>query len=200
MSDPLMLARMRAQRTIPAPGRESELTALRIAVQGAGRRLLDVPEHDGGRRFLLGWPDGIDAPVAASAKEDGIRQASPSVLLVLAACLGCCWPPSADHPYPGVPVPETDVLTALDRFTQGSQTSRSAVGGTRAARARALRLLRASGFLESGGDDGLVRLGPEIATWDAQSVQRLRDRFEDLPAAQDRTAVLDSPSAQDCTS
>ena len=57
-------------------------------------------------------------------------------------------------------------------------------GGTRAARSRALRLLRASGFLEPDGNDGLVRLGPEIAAWGDRDIQRLRDRFEDLPGAQ----------------
>jgi hypothetical protein len=126
MSDPLELARIRAQRTIPSPARETDLTALRIAAHRAGRQLLDVPEHGGGRRFLLGWPDGIDAPAAGSTKEDGVRQVTPSVLLVLAACLGCCWPPGQDRPYPGVPVPEKEVLEALDRFTQGPGTPRPA--------------------------------------------------------------------------
>ena len=184
MSDPLELARIRAQRTIPAPARETDLAALRIAAHRAGRQLLDVPEHGRGRRFLLGWPDGIDVPAAASAREDGVRQVTPSVLLVLAACLGCCWQPGLDRPYPGVAVPETEVLVALDRFTQGPGTLRPVAGGTRAARSRALRLLRASGFLEPAGSDGLVRLGPEIAAWGDRDVQRLRDRFEDFPGVQ----------------
>jgi hypothetical protein len=184
MSDPLELARIRARRTIPAPARETDLTALRIAAHRAGRQLLDVPEHGSGRRFLLGWPDGIDAPAAASAREDGVREVAPSVLLVLAACLGCCWPSGQDRPYPGVSVPETDILRALDRFTQGPGTPRPVAGGTRVARSRALRLLRASGFLESGGSDGLVRLGPEIAAWGDRDIQRLRDRLQDLPGIQ----------------
>jgi hypothetical protein len=184
MSDPLALARIRAQRSIPAPARETDLTALRIAAQRAGRQLLDVPEHGGGRRFLLGWPDDIDAPAATGAREDGARQVTPSVLLVLAACLGCCWPSGQDGPYPGLSVPETEILEALDRFTQGPGTPRPVAGGTRAARSRALRLLRATGFLEPGGDDGRVRLGPEIAAWSDRDIQRLRDRFEDLPGVQ----------------
>ena len=118
------------------------------------------------------------------APEDGVRQVTPSVLLVLAACLGCCWPPGQDRPYPGVPAPETEVLEALDRFTQGPGTARPVAGGTRAARSRALRLLRASGFLEPAGSDGLVRLGPEIAAWGDRDIQRLRDRFEDFPGVQ----------------
>jgi len=184
MNDPLALARIRAKRSIPAPARETDLAALRIAARRAGRQLLDVPGHGGGRRFLLGWPDGIDASAAASVREDGVRQVTPSVLLVLAACLGCCWPSGQDRPYPGLPVPETEILEALDRFTQGPGALRPVAGGTRAARSRALRLLRATGFLEPGGDDGLVRLGPEIAAWGDRDIQRLRDRFEDFPGVQ----------------
>ena len=126
MSDPLALARIRAQRTIPAPARETDLAALRIAAHRAGRQLLDVPEHGRGRRFLLGWPDGIDVPAAASAREDGVRQVTPSVLLVLAACLGCCWPSGPKRRATTAPLSGTRCpRRAAEPTTVLSQPSRS---------------------------------------------------------------------------
>jgi hypothetical protein len=180
VADPLSLARMRARRTMPVPTDESGLTALMAASDAAGRRLLDLQDCGDGRVLMLGWASDVQPASALSVDEENARQAPPSVLLTLAACIGCCWP-SPDQPlFPSHPVPEKQVLEALGRFTRPEFLGLSGNGSLSAWKG-ALRFLRACGLLGPDTDDSLIRLGPEVAAWGDAEIRQLRDRFDDLP-------------------
>lgn len=181
MPDPLTLARMRARRMLPVPASHGELAALATAVNAAARELIDVQEADGGRRLMLGWPTDTDPAAALSVDEELARRAPVSVLLTLAACIGCCWT-SLDEPlYPSVPVPEERVLAALARFTQTHLVSEQSANGRYATWRSAFRQLRAYGVLGPDTGDALIRLGPQLAAWREADMRQLRDRYDDLP-------------------
>jgi hypothetical protein len=181
MPDPLSLARMRACRTMPVPAEGSELAALLAATNVAGRRLIDVQGYGDGRVLMLGWPSDVDPASALSVDEEHVRHAAPSVLLTLAACIGCCWP-SPDEPlFPGNAVPEEQVLGALRRFTRPNRSPDLSRNGRLSAWKGALRFLRACGLLGPDTGDSLIRLGPEVAAWGDAEIRQLMDRYDDLP-------------------
>lgn len=181
MPDPLSLARMRARRTMPMPTDGSGLAALLAATNAAGRRLIDVEGYGDGRVLMLGWPADVDPAGALSVDEENARHAAPSVLLTLASCIGCCWP-SLDEPlFPGIPVPEEQVLEALSRFTRPRRSIGLSGSGSLSAWKGALRFLRACGLLGPDTGDSLIRLGPELAAWGDAEIRQLRDRYDDLP-------------------
>ena len=184
MSDPLALARIRARRLFPRkpPGRPI-LTALQIAAHRAGRQLLDVPEHDGGRGFLLGWPDGIDAPPPpARGRTASARSHRP--------CLWSSPPASAVAGHPDKTARIRGSQPPRRRFSRLLIASPRALEPPARGRGNPRRPIQgiatASGkrLPRGRGSDGLVRLGPEIAAWGDRDIQRLRDRFEDFPGVQ----------------
>jgi hypothetical protein len=183
MPDPLSLARMRVNRTVPVPLDVTALAALRGAADFAGRQVIDLAGHDGIRVLMLGWPDDFDQGGVFGQESWSTRQAPPSVLLTLAACIRCCWPSPEESPYPGEPAPEERIMAALERFTHADRDSGAPGRGARPAWKSALRFLRACGFLAPDEGNSQVRLGPEIAAWSEADIRQLRDRYGDLPGA-----------------
>lgn len=183
MPDPLSLARIRTRRTTPVPPDGSVLSALHAAADVAGRRLVDVQGQGDRRVLMLGWPADVDPASGLSGNEENTRHAPPSVLLTLAACIGCCWPSPEVPLFPGDPVPEERVLAALARFTRADRPSELLGHGSRPAWKRALRFLRACGFLAPENGDSVIQLGPEVAAWGDVEIRQLRDRYGDLPGA-----------------
>jgi hypothetical protein len=183
MTDPLSLARMRVNRTVPMPLDGGTLAGLRAAANSAGRQLVDVQDQDGGRFLMLGWPDDFDQGAVFAQESWTARQAPPGALMVLAGCIRCCWPSPDRSLYPGEPVPEERVMAALERFSRASPSPGTQQQRSRSAWRRALRLLRACGFLALDEGDLQIRLGPEIATWGEADIRYLRDRYDDLPSA-----------------
>jgi len=183
MPDPLSLARMRVNRTAPVPLEVSGLAAMRGAADSAGRRIIDLAGQDGNRVLVLSWPNDFDQGGVFGQESWSARQAPPSVLLTLAACIRCCWPSPEESPYPGVPAPEERIMAALELFTRTGRDSVAPGRGARPAWKSALRLLRACGFLAPDEGSSQVRLGPEIAAWSEADIRQLRDRYGDLPGA-----------------
>jgi hypothetical protein len=179
--DPLALARMRALRLVVVPWAEEELALLQETAAAAGRRLISVAGHHGAHALMLGWPADVDPMAVLGADGEDLPGATPTTCLVLAACIGCCWP-SPDAPLlPGIPVPEKQVLDTLASFTRASSSANESFGTRQTHWKSAIRRLRASGFLvpEEGGS--LIRLGPALAGWGDAEVRHLRDRYADLP-------------------
>jgi hypothetical protein len=181
MTDPMSLARMRVNRKVPVPLDGSVLEGLRVAASSAGRQLVDMQDHDGRRFLMLGWPDDFDQGAVFGQESWTARQASPGSLLVLAACIRCCWPSPDESLYPGEPASEELVMTALERFSRASSSPGTQRRRSRSAWRRALRLLRACGFLAPDEGDFQIRLGPEIAMWCEADIRHLRDRYDDFP-------------------
>jgi hypothetical protein len=183
MPDPLSMARMRVNRTAPVPLDASALSALREAADFGGRRVIDVQLHDGTRVLMLGWPADCDPAGIFGEEPWSARQATPSVLLTLAASLRCCWRSPDEPVYPGEAVPEEHVLEALEQFTHAGRGPRASGQGARPAWKGALRSLRACGLLAPDEGDHKIRLGPEIAKWGDAEIRQIRDRYDDLPGA-----------------
>src|ERR1700722_18108412 len=185
--DPLSLARMRVNRTVPVPLEVGALAGLRAAAAFAGRQLIDVQDHEGSRFLMLGWPDDFDQGAIFGQESWTARQVPPGAQLFLAACIRCCWPSPDQSLYPGDPAPEERVMAALERFSQASSSTEAQRQGVHSAGKRALRFLRACGFLAPDTGDAQIRLGPEIAAWNEADIRPLRDRFDDLPGAEEAT-------------
>jgi hypothetical protein len=175
--DPLALARLRACRTVSVPLDASALALLEEAAIAAGRCILDVALPDGGRCLMLGWPAEVDPVSALGLAGEETSGPRPTVLLVLAAALGCCWPADGEPLLPGVPATQAEVLAALARFTQ-----KDTIRGSSPSWKRAITFLRDCGFLAADPDPASVRLGTEVIRWDDADVRHLRDRHDDLPA------------------
>ena len=158
--DPLSLARIRANRTVPVPSDGGTLAALRAAAAFAGRQLVDVQDQEGNRVLMLGWPDDFDHGAVLGQESWTARQVPPGAQLFLAACIRCCWRSPDESLYPGDPAPEEHVMAALERFSQASSSTEAPRQGAHSAGKRALRLLRACGFLAPDTGDAQIRLGP----------------------------------------
>ena len=184
MPDPLSLARMRALRLVKIPWDEEELAQLQETAVVAGRRLIDVEGDYGGHALMLGWPVGID-PMAVLGTDgrDGedLPGATPTTCLVLAGCIGCCWPAPETPLLPGITVPESHVLDALASFTRPGRPAGESFRTRQAHWKSAIRRLRACGFLMPGEGGSQIRLGPALAGWVDADVRHLRDRYADLP-------------------
>jgi hypothetical protein len=179
--DPLLLARMRALRLLAVPWTEEQLALLQETAAAAGRRLIDVAGEHGARTLMLGWPADVEPLAVLGSDGEDLPGATPTTCLVLAACIGCCWPDPDAPLLPGIPVPENHVLDALASFTRSGQP----VGGpfwTRQMHWKsAIRRLRACGFLVPEEGESLIQLGPALAGWGDAEVRHLRDRYADLP-------------------
>ena len=181
MPDPLSLARMRALRLVAVPWAEAELALLQEAAEAAGRRLINVTGEHGARALMLGWPADIDPVAVLGAGGEDLPGATPTTCLVLAACIGCCWPGPDAPLLPGIPVPENHVLDALASFTRPGRPAGESLRTRQTHWKSAIRRLRACGFLVPGDDEALIRLGPALAGWGDAEVRHLRDRYADLP-------------------
>ena len=176
--DPLSLARMRALRLVTVPWAEQELTRLQEAAVVAGRRLIDVEGSLDAHALMLGWPVDVDPMAVLGSDSEDLPGVTPMICLVLAACVGCCWPNPETPLLPGISVPEDQILDALVRFTRSSNKSLR----TRQAHWKsAIRRLRACGFLTADDGGSLIRLGPALAGWGDADIRHLRDRYTDMP-------------------
>ncbi len=181
MPDPLTLARMRALRLVAVPWAEEELALLQETAAAAGRRLIDVAGDHGARTLMLGWPSDVDPVAVLGADGEDLPGATPTTCLVLAACIGCCWPDPDAPLLPGIPVPENHVLDALASFTRPGRPVGASFRTLQTHWRSAIRRLRAYGFLVPEEGDSLIRLGPALAGWGDAEVRHLRDRYADLP-------------------
>jgi hypothetical protein len=179
--DPLSLARMRALRLVAVPWAEEELALLQETAADAGRRLIDVAGDHGARALMLGWPADVDPMAVLGADGEDLPGATPTTCLVLAACIGCCWPDSDAPLLPGIPVPRIQVLDALTSFARPGRSAGESFETRRTHWKSAIRRLRACGFLVPEEGDSLIRLGPALAAWSDAEVRNLRDRYADLP-------------------
>lgn len=181
MADPMWLARMRALRLVAVPWAAEELALLQETAAAAGRRLIDVAGDHGASSLMLGWPADVDPVAVLGVDGEDLAGATPTVCLVLAACIGCCWPAPGAPLLPGIPVPENQVLDALASFTWPGRHAGESLVPQRAHWKSAIRRLRACGFLVPEEGDSLIRLGPVFAGWGDAEVRHLRDRYTDLP-------------------
>lgn len=137
------------------------------------------------RALTLSWPDELD-PAADVSIQRFFRVASPTVLLVLAACIGWCWPDPQEPLYPGVPIVEAELLDSIQDLSPASFAatvhSLQVIRGNHQA---ALRLLCACGFIERSTAEGLVALGPALACWSEADVAVLRAEHHRLPGPHD---------------
>lgn len=181
MPDPLLLARMRALRLVAVPWAGEALALLQETAAAAGRRLIDVAGDDGARTLMLGWPSDVDPVAVLCADGEDLPGATPATCLVLAACIGCCWPDPDAPLLPGIPVPENQVLDALASFTRPGRPLGESLRTRQVHWKSAIRRLRACGFLVPEDGKSLIRLGPALAGWGDAEVRHLRDRYSDLP-------------------
>ncbi len=181
MPDPLSLARMRALRLICVPWAAEELALLQETAEVAGRRLIDVAGDHGANALMLGWPTDVNPMVVLGADGEDLPGATPTTCLVLAACIGCCWPDPEAPLLPGIPAPESQVLDALARFTRPGRPVGESLQVRQTHWKPAIRRLRACGYLISGEGESPIRLGPALAGWGDAEVRCLRDRYADLP-------------------
>lgn len=181
MPDPLSLARLRALRLVAVPWAEEELALLQDAAAVAGRRLIGVAGDHGARALMLGWPADVDPITVLGADGEDLASATPTTCLVLAACIGCCWPNPEAPLLPGIPVPDNQVLDALASFTRPGRPAGESLLPQKTHWKSAIRRLRACGFLVPEEGDSLIRLGPALAEWGDAEVRHLRDRYADLP-------------------
>lgn len=181
MPDPLTLARMRALRLIPMPWDAGELALIQESAATAGRRLLEVAVDSGARALMLGWPADTDPLAVLGTSGADQPGATPTTCLVLAACIGSCWPGPDEPLLPGIPVPEDQVLDALAAFTRPGRSVAESYRTRQTHWKPAIKRLRACGILASEERNRLIRLGPALAGWGDAEVRHLRDRYDDLP-------------------
>ncbi|MFF2023472.1 hypothetical protein ACFVW2_16970 [Streptomyces sp. NPDC058171] len=184
MSDPYLLARARALRTVAVPADRTELTRLRRAVDDVERRLVDiVAAPDGIQELMVGWAADVEPASGALGDSDVHRTASAVRLVTLACCIRHCWPDPSQPLYPGQPAPQEDVIAALTPLqdTLAPRDSAALLGQT-GHFLTALRFLRACGHLAADVGDGMIRLGPMVALWSERDVAELRSGYNVLPA------------------
>ncbi|MFJ9089770.1 hypothetical protein ACIRL3_45875 [Streptomyces sp. NPDC102384] len=176
-----LLARARALRVVPVPDGADVLRRLGRAAEAVERRLVAVAAGDGAAGLLVAW--GHDVEPAGAGQEWGgtHREASPSVLLMLGACLRACWTDVDQAPFPGEAAAEEDVLAAV--VPPDAVTVREGIAqyAPTAPYRKALRVLRACGYLAADAGDGMVRLGPVVAAWPERDVDELRRGYPLLP-------------------
>ena len=167
MDDRVMLAALRAARTLPADGVNG--AALEVAARAAGRVVARYVQPDGVESVVLGYaqpsPLGPEAP-------SGPQGATPVPLLVLAACLRLCWSEPDDPFLPGKEVTLDEVKYALASLEVMHVD-------------QAVNRLRATGHLVDGAEPGTIRLGPELALWTDTDIDALRRDHHRLPGEQE---------------
>lgn len=183
MSDPYLLARARALRTVAVPAERAELTGLRRAVDDVERRLVDVAAPDGIQELMTGWSADVE-PASGALGDTGVHRTASAVRLVtLACCIRHCWPDPSQPLYPGQPAVQEDVIASLAplKDSLAPRGGAAALGQTGHFLA-ALRFLRACGHLAADMGDGMIRLGPMVALWFERDVAELRSGYDVLPA------------------
>lgn len=183
MSDPYLLARARALRTVPVPADRAELNRLRRAVDDVERRLVEAVTPDDIQELMAGWAPDVEPASGALGDSDAHRTASAVRLVTLACCIRHCWPDPSQPLYPGQPAAQEDVIASLAPL-QDALTPREGVAalGQSAHFLTALRFLRACGHLSADVGDGMIRLGPMVALWSERDVAELRSGYDVLPA------------------
>ncbi|WP_226962317.1 hypothetical protein [Streptomyces sp. C8S0] len=183
MSDPYLLARARALRTVAVPADRTELTRLRRAVDDVERRLVDiVAAPDGIQELMVGWAADVEPASGAWATATSTAPPRPSAWSPWPAasatagptpasrCTGTARPAGGRHrrpdSSPGHPRPRDS----------------AAVLGQTGHFLTALRFLRACGHLAADVSDGMIRLGPKVALWSERDVAELRSGYNVLPA------------------
>ncbi|MFB6931296.1 hypothetical protein [Streptomyces chartreusis] len=182
MSDPYLLARARALRTVPVPADRAELTRLRRAVDDVERRLVDVVTPHGAQELMTGWAADVEPASGALGDSEAHRTASAVRLVTLACTIRYCWPDPSQPLYPGQPAAQDDVITSLTPL-QDTLVPREgmAVLGQTGHFLKALRFLRACGYIAADTGDGMIRLGPMVALWSERDVAELRSGYDVMP-------------------
>ncbi|MGW0853699.1 hypothetical protein [Streptomyces sp. NPDC002690] len=179
--DAYLLARARALRVVPVPDEADVLQRLGRAAEAVERRLVALAAGDGAEGFLVVWGQDVELAGAGQERSGTHREASPSVLLMLGACLRACWTDVEQAPYPGTAAAEEDVIAAV--VPPDAVTVRAGIAhyAPTAPYRKALRMLRACGYLAADAGDGMVRLGPVVAAWPERDVDELRRGYPVLP-------------------
>ncbi|MFD8534372.1 hypothetical protein ACFV0L_43880 [Streptosporangium canum] len=144
------------------------------AGEPAPRGMVRLAHGDGTGLALPVWPDGATPSLLEEYQVAPVNvERSGETRRVLAAALKCCWSDLGADPWPGVPAPVEDVLSAYRALIgRGDDLMRNwAVG--------ALRRLHDSAWLTV--EDGVVRLGPRCACWPPESHAQLRELMRRLP-------------------
>ncbi|WP_326731897.1 hypothetical protein [Streptomyces phaeochromogenes] len=177
------LARARALRVVPVPTAEEGLSRLQGAVDDVERRLVEVAPVGGPGGLLIAWAHDVDPSGSSTGDGQTHREATPSLLLTLGACLRACWPDPDQPPYPGIAAVEKAVLAALVLPDEGPVRQGIAQHAPFNPFRRALRMLRACAWLEPDLHDGRVRLGPMVAAWTERDIDELRRSYPLLPSS-----------------
>lgn len=159
-------AHARARAAGPLPLAEGEAVP---------RGMIRLTLGDGTGLALPAWPDGATPSLLEEYQVAPVTvERSGETRRVLAAALKCCWTDVTADPWPGVPAPVEEVLSAYRALIgRGDDLMRNwAIG--------ALRRLHDSAWLEV--DAGTVRLGPRCACWPAESHAQLRELMRRLPS------------------
>jgi hypothetical protein len=181
VDDRYLLARLRVGGIARRPHDASELTRIRTAAQQAERVLVEVYGPDEAPAMLLAWPNDDD-PVGQGDHAPFFRTLSPTDLIVLAVCIRWCWPDPQGALYPGVSVPEAEVLDALQDFSPSSHMANvRSLQVIRGQHKASLRRLAACRYLERSGASGLIALGPMLAIWSQEDVSALRAEHHRIP-------------------
>ncbi|MER5324431.1 hypothetical protein [Streptosporangium roseum] len=154
------------------------------AGEPAPRGMVRLARGDGTGLALPVWPDGATPSLLEEYQVAPVNvERSGETRRVLAAALKCCWTDLGADPWPGVPAPVEDVLSAYRALIgRGDDLMRNwAIG--------ALRRLHDSAWLEV--EDGVVRLGPRCACWPSESHAQLRELMRRLPTGDEGLTGLE---------
>ena len=165
----LQLARLRAGGMVAlAP---DEHAAASRQARRLGRRLVDIDTSGRERRCLLAWPEGA-MPSSADERYQ-LRTLTPIPLLAFACCRRLCWPDPAEPIYPGIETTEAAVLKLACSLTPADIHFKSAIR----------RVLPAVGLIAFDESTRRLRLGPQVACYDALELEALRRLHPRLPEA-----------------
>jgi hypothetical protein len=127
---------------------------------------------DSGVELTLGWREEVSLTQGDTGGPGG---AGEGTVVVLAACLSCCWPDPDAPIFPGLPTSFEELRQTLAPLGIQNVT-------------HAVNRLRRWGYLVADLGDGAIRLGPAVATWTQADVGSLRREHSRLPAARGRTS------------
>ncbi|WP_434447589.1 hypothetical protein [Lentzea sp. E54] len=116
--------------------------------------------------LISGWAH--ESPLTPGDAGSPCR-AGEATVVVLAACLSCCWPDPDSPVFPGLPT-----SLAVLRQTAAPLGIQNVT--------HAVNRLRKWGYLAPDLYDGAIRLGPMVAVWPEADLDRLRREHSQLPA------------------